>query len=98
MVVKDGKVLLQKGYGYWDVAKLTRVDPAETFFRPVSVSKLFTWTAVMQLVEQRKLDPDALVNKYLDFKIPSADGKPMTLRQIMTHTTGLEEQICRLIT
>jgi CubicO group peptidase (beta-lactamase class C family) len=98
VVVKDGQVLLQKGYGYSDIEKRTPVDPAETLFRPGSVSKLFTWTAVMQLVEQGKLDLDADVNQYLDFKIPSRDGKPMTLRQIMTHTTGLEEQIRGLIT
>ena len=97
VVVKDGQVLLQKGYGYSDIEKRTPVDPAKTLFRPGSVSKLFTWTAVMQLVEQGKLDLDADVNKYLDFKIPSPDGKPMTLRQIMTHTTGLEEQIRALI-
>ena len=98
VVVKDGQVLLQKGYGYSDIEKRTPVDPAETLFRPGSVSKLFTWTAVMQLVEQGKLDLDADVNQYLDFKIPARDGKPMTLRQIMTHTTGLEEQIRGLIT
>ncbi|MET0809067.1 MAG: serine hydrolase domain-containing protein [Pseudoxanthomonas sp.] len=98
VVVKDGQVLLQKGYGYSDLEKRTPVDPAGTLFRPGSVSKLFTWTAVMQLVEQGKLDLDADVNKYIDFKIPARDGKAMTLRQIMTHTTGLEEQIRGLIT
>lgn len=98
VVVKDGQVLLQKGYGYADLAKRTPVDPAETLFRPGSVSKLFTWTAVMQLVEQGKLDLDADVNQYLDFKIPARDGKPATLRQIMTHTAGFEEQIRALIT
>lgn len=98
VVVKDGQVLLQKGYGYSDLEKRAPVDPATTLFRPGSVSKLFTWTAVMQLVEQGKLDLDADINKYLDFKIPSPDGKPMTLRQVMTHTTGLEEQIRGLIT
>ena len=98
VVVKDGQVLLQKGYGYADLEKRTPVDPAGTLFRPGSVSKLFTWTAVMQLVEQGKLDLDADVNQYIDFKIPSRDGKPTTLRQVMTHTTGLEEQIRGLIT
>lgn len=98
VVVKDGDVLLQKGYGHADLAEGTPVDPATTLFRPGSVSKLFTWTAVMQLVEQGKLDLDADVNQYLDFEIPARDGKPMTLRQVMTHTTGLEEQIRALIT
>lgn len=98
VVVKDGQVLLQKGYGYSDIDKRAPVDPDGTLFRPGSVSKLFTWTAVMQLVEQGRLDLDADVNGYIDFKIPPRDGKAMTLRQIMTHTTGLEEQIRGLIT
>ena len=97
VVVKDGKVLLQKGYGYADLAKKTPVDAERTLFRPGSISKLFTWTAVMQLVEQGKLDLDADVNQYLDFKIPERDGKPVTLRNIMTHTTGMEEVIRGLI-
>src|SRR3546814_18154342 len=55
VVVKDGQVLLQKGYGYADIEKHTTVDPAETRFRPRSISKLFTWTAVMTLDEQGKV-------------------------------------------
>jgi len=92
VVVKDGAILVQKGYGYSDVEKRAPVDPERTLFRPGSVSKLFTWTSVMQLVEQGKLDLDADINKYLDFKIPDRDGKPITLRNIMTHTSGFEEQ------
>jgi CubicO group peptidase (beta-lactamase class C family) len=97
VVVKDGEILAQKGYGYSDVEKRTPVDPERTLFRPGSVSKLFTWTAVMQQVEQGKLDLDADVNKYLDFKIPDRDGKPITMRNIMTHTPGFEEAYRRLI-
>jgi CubicO group peptidase (beta-lactamase class C family) len=99
VVIKDGQVLLQRGYGYSDVEKRTPVDPETTLFRPGSVSKLFTWTAVMQLVEQGKLDLDADVNKYLDFRIPQGpDGEPITLRNIMTHTPGFEEAVKELIT
>ncbi|HIE5354423.1 TPA: serine hydrolase domain-containing protein [Stenotrophomonas maltophilia] len=98
VVVKDGQILVQKGYGYADLEKRTPVDPENTLFRPGSVSKLFTWTAVMQLVSQGKLDLDADINTYLDFKIPPRDGKPITLRHVMTHTTGMEEQIRGLIT
>lgn len=98
VVVKDGQVLVQKGYGYADLATRAPVVPDATLFRPGSVSKLFTWTAVMQLVQAGKLDLDADVNQYIDFKIPARDGKPVTLRQIMTHTTGMEEQIRGLIT
>ena len=97
VVVKDGQVLFQQGYGYSDLEKRTPVDPETTLFRPGSVSKLFTWTAVMQLVEQGKLDLDADVARYIDFQIPARDGKPVTLRQIMTHTAGFEEQIRALI-
>ena len=97
VVVKDGAILVQKGYGFSDVEKRTPVDPEQTLFRPGSVSKLFTWTAVMQQVEQGKLDLDADVNQYLDFKIPDLDGKPITLRNIMTHTPGFEEQYKGLI-
>ncbi len=92
VVVKDGQVFFQKGYGYEDVEKQVPVDPAQTLFRPGSVSKLFTWTAVMQLVEQGKLDLDADVNTYLkDFKVAERFDKPVTLRNIMTHTAGFED-------
>ncbi|HEV7550840.1 MAG TPA: serine hydrolase domain-containing protein [Candidatus Angelobacter sp.] len=97
LVVKDGTILFAKGYGYSDVEKKTPVTVDATLFRPGSVSKLFTWTAVMQLVEQGKLDLDRDINEYLDFKIPAKFGKPITLRNIMTHTPGFEEQIKDLI-
>src|SRR5215472_12304704 len=70
-IVKDGKVIFAKGYGYSDVEKKTPVSPDNTLFRPGSISKLFTWTAVMQQVEQGKLDLDRDVNDYLDFKVPA---------------------------
>jgi CubicO group peptidase (beta-lactamase class C family) len=97
VIVKDGQVLVEKGYGYSDVDKRTVVDPKATLFRFGSVSKLFTWTAVMQLVEQGKIDLDADVNQYLDFAIPARDGKPVTMRNIMTHTAGFEERLTGLI-
>jgi CubicO group peptidase (beta-lactamase class C family) len=98
VVVKDGQILASRGYGYANLAKRTRVDPARTLFRPGSVSKLFTWTAVMQQVEQGKLNLDGDVNRYLDFKIPAFEGKPVTLANIMTHTAGFEEQAKDIIT
>jgi CubicO group peptidase (beta-lactamase class C family) len=98
LVVKDGAILFAKGYGYSDVEKKAPVTVDATLFRPGSVSKLFTWTAVMQLVEQGKLDLDRDINEYLDFKIAAKFGKPITLRNIMTHTPGFEEQVKDLIT
>lgn len=93
VVVKDGKVLLQKGYGLADVAAKLPMDPAKTMVRPGSTSKLFTWTAVMQLVQQGKLDLDRDVNDYLDFKIAEPFGKAVTLRHLMNHRAGFEEGI-----
>jgi CubicO group peptidase (beta-lactamase class C family) len=90
-VVKDGKLIFARGYGYADLKTRAVPSPETTLFRPGSTSKPFTWTAVMQLVEQGKLDLDADVNQYLDFKIPPRDGKPITLRNIMTHTPGFED-------
>lgn len=97
VVVKDGQVLTQRGYGYADVAARRRIDPATTMFRPGSISKLFTWTAVMQLVEEGKIDLDVDVNRYIDFTIPPFDGKPITMRNIMTHTPGFEAALKHLI-
>ena len=91
-VVKDGRVVLQKGYGYANVSSKRRVSPDFTLFRPGSISKLFVWTSVMQLVEQGKLDLDHDVNDYLDFKVPAG----ITLRHIMTHTSGFEEALREL--
>lgn len=93
LVMKNGQTLLKKGYGYSDFAKKTPVDPDNTIFRLASISKLFTWVSVMQLAEQGKLDIDADVNTYLDFQIAPAFGIPVTLRNLMTHTGGFEEEI-----
>jgi CubicO group peptidase (beta-lactamase class C family) len=97
VVVKDGQVLFEKGYGYANVAKKSPMDPAATMVRPGSTSKLFTWTAVMQLVEQHKLDLDRDVNDYLDFNIPHKDGKAVTLRDLMNHRAGFEEGLKDLL-
>ena len=96
VVVKDGRLLFGRGYGFADVEKRTPVTVDDTLFRPGSTSKLFTWTAVMQQVEQGKLDLDRDVNAYLDFKVPEAFGKPITLRDIMTHTPGYEDYVKEL--
>ncbi len=91
-VVKDGQLFFAKGYGLADVERRVPVDADKTLFRPGSVSKLFTWTAVMQLVEQGKLDLDADVNTFLtQFKIPATYAAPITLRNALTHTVGLED-------
>src|SRR5438309_1605221 len=95
-VVKDGQMLFAKGYGYADFAAKKPVLADQTLFRPGSISKLFTATAVMQLVEQGKLDLDRDVNEYLDFAIPKTYPEPITLRQLLTHTSGFEETLKNL--
>ena len=91
-VVKDGKLFFAKGYGYADIENGIPVDPEQTIFRIGSVGKTFTWTAVMQLVEQGKLDLDADINTYLDFRIPDTYPQPITLKRLMTHTSGFEDR------
>ncbi|HZD53589.1 MAG TPA: serine hydrolase [Woeseiaceae bacterium] len=91
-IARDGELIFAKGYGFQDVDQQIPADPAQTLFRPGSTSKLFTWVSVMQLVEQGKLDLDADVNTYLkSFKIRDTFDEPITLRHIMTHTTGFED-------
>jgi CubicO group peptidase (beta-lactamase class C family) len=90
-VVKDDQVLLVKGYGYADVARRVPVDGEKTVFVLGSLSKVFTWTAVMQLVEQGKLDLDADVNSYLDFQIPATYRQAITLNHLMAHNSGFED-------
>lgn len=92
IIVKDGEALFSKGYGYADVEKQVPVDPETTLFRPGSVHKLVTWTAVMQLVEQGKIDLNADINTYLaDFQIPATYPSPITMLDLMSHTAGFAE-------
>ena len=97
VVVKDGKVLFQSGYGYADVEKKLPMDPERIMTRIGSTSKLFTWTAVMQLVGQGKLDLNRNVDDYLDFKVSPVGGKPITLLDLMNHEGGFEEGIKDLL-
>ncbi|MEK8131815.1 serine hydrolase [Paenibacillus filicis] len=91
VVVQDGKVTLQKGYGYADVEKQTPVDPANTVFRLGSLSKALTATAVMQLVEQQKIDLHADINKYMgDVQTINSFAEPVTMEHLLTHTTGFD--------
>jgi CubicO group peptidase (beta-lactamase class C family) len=94
-VVKDGEIFLAKGYGYADVKSQTPVVADKTLFHIGSVTKLLTWTAVMQLFEQGKLDLHADVNRYLppDVQIPDTYAQPITLHHLMTHTPGFEDRL-----
>lgn len=97
VIVQDDHIVLAKAYGYSDMEKRTPVSPEKTLFRPGSISKLFTWTAIMQLVEAGKLDLDHDINEYLDIKIPGYGGQPIKLRHLLTHTAGFEERLKDLL-
>lgn len=95
-VVSGGEVFFRKGYGYADWKAREPVDPETTLFRIGSVSKLFVWLSVMQMVEQGLLDLDVDVNEYLDFEIPATFEKPITLSDIMAHAAGFEDRVIEL--
>jgi CubicO group peptidase (beta-lactamase class C family) len=97
VVVKDGEILTARGFGFSDLEARTPVDGSGDMFRPGSISKLFTWIAVMQQVEAGRIDLDADVNTYLDFEIPEAFDAPITMRHLMTHTPGFQEFLRNLI-
>src|SRR5262245_10995806 len=88
-LVDDQKVMWSRGFGFAD-PKARKPATADTVYRVGSVSKLFTDLAVMRLVEQGRLDLDAPVARYLpDFKPENPFDRPITLRQLMTHRSGL---------
>jgi len=91
-VVQDSELAFAKGYGYADLEASIPVQADRTLFFIGSDGKLSTWTAVMQLVEQGKLDLHTDVNTYLDFEIPTAFAEPITLHHLMTHTAGFEDE------
>lgn len=100
-VVDDGKVVTTRGYGHADTGttggEAVPIDAEDTLFRPGSVSKLFTATAAMQLVESGDVDLDTDISEYLDIEVPRTFDEPITLRHLLTHTAGFEERIAGLI-
>ncbi len=93
-VVKDGRVVLMKGYGYADLENKIPVDPQNTVFEFASISKLFVWTAAMQLVEQGKLKLEDDIKKYLpeEFTKNLKYKQEITMYDLMNHTAGFEQQ------
>ena len=93
-VVRDNALQFAKGYGLADLASARAVDPASTLFRIGSVSKTFTWTAAMLLVERGELDLDTDVNRYLrDVQVAGAFDEPVTMRHLMSHRAGFEDSM-----
>ncbi len=98
-VVKDGQLFFAEGYGVADTRSQRPVVADQTLFHIGSITKLFTWTAVMQLVEDGVLDLHTDVNTYLadtDVQIPETYLEPVTLHNLLTHTPGFEDRIGNL--
>lgn len=90
-LVDDQRIVLAEGFGLADKRRGLAAT-GETVYRAGSISKLFTAIAAMQLVEQRKLDPDRPVAGYdpqFAVVVPFGDAGPITLRQLMCHRSGL---------
>ncbi len=91
-VVQDDVLKILKGYGYADIAQQQPVNPSRHMFRIGSITKTFTFTLLMQLVGEGQVSLDADVNDYLSaFKIPPAFGKPVLVRDLLSHRPGFEE-------
>lgn len=93
-VVHGGELIFARGYGHDDLAAGRPVEAGRSLFRPGSISKTFTWTAVMQLVEKGQLDLEADIQAYLpDLEIATTFAEPITLKHLMAHTPGYEESV-----
>ncbi|MEO0435729.1 MAG: serine hydrolase domain-containing protein [Pseudomonadota bacterium] len=96
-VTQGDEIAVLKGYGFADLDAELEVDPQKTLFRIGSVSKLFTWTGLMQLREQGRVDFDVDINEYLtSLEVPEAFDQAVSLRHLFTHSAGFEERIVRL--
>ncbi|MBN2005037.1 MAG: beta-lactamase family protein [Anaerolineae bacterium] len=91
-VVQDGALVHAQGYGWADLEAQTPMQADTTLVRIASITKLFTRTAVMQLVEQGRLDLNADIAAYLDFEIRRVYPGPITLRHLLSHTAGFEDR------
>lgn len=92
LVLDRGRVVLERGYGVADVATRRPVDPRTTRWPFASITKVVTATAVMRLVEQGRVRLDGDVNRYLtQARVPACACGPITPRQLLTHTDGLDE-------
>src|SRR6185369_8918332 len=90
-VVKDGKLVYARGFG---ISRLGATKPVttRTLFHMASVTKTFVATAIMQLVEQGKIDLDAPLVKYLPyFRMKDERYRIITIRQMLSHTSGIPD-------
>jgi CubicO group peptidase (beta-lactamase class C family) len=90
-VVKNGKLIYAKGFGFAKLGTDTPVT-SRSLFHMASVTKTFVATAIMQLVEQGKIDLDAPVTRYLPyFKLDDERYRDIKIRQMLSHTSGIPD-------
>ncbi|MGD8536389.1 MAG: serine hydrolase domain-containing protein [Candidatus Aminicenantes bacterium] len=90
-VVKDNEVVYARGFGYKNIDTKKPVTTA-TLFHMASISKPFVATAIMQLVEQGKIDLEAPVTTYLSyFKLDDERYKNITIQQMLSHVSGMPD-------
>ena len=92
LTLKEGKIFWESYYGWANIEEKRPVT-RDTLFQLASISKTITACLIMQQVEAGKLGLDADINTYLPFKVrnPGHAEKPITLRQLLTHTSGIRD-------
>jgi CubicO group peptidase (beta-lactamase class C family) len=93
-VVEAGRLVYSRGFGVMRVGDPSRPVTPQTLFHMASITKPFVATAVMQLVEQGKVDLEAPVTKYLPyFHLKDPRYQEITVRQMLTHTSGMPDVV-----
>lgn len=91
-IVQGKEIILSQGYGLANLEHSQPIKPEKTVFRVGSVSKLFTATAIMQLVEQGKINLNDELNQYIpEVAQYNPFAQPITVAHLLTHTAGLDE-------
>ncbi|MCK4318776.1 beta-lactamase family protein, partial [Candidatus Bathyarchaeota archaeon] len=91
-VIQGGEVAWAKGFGYADIDEKIQAE-AETVYRCASVTKPVVTVGLLQLMEKGKFDLDEEVNSHLDIKIRDVQGEEPTIRDLLTHRSGMPTRV-----
>ncbi|CAN5516926.1 serine hydrolase domain-containing protein [soil metagenome] len=95
-VIQDGQVVLKKGYGFASLSPARKVNPDTTLFRVGSISKTFTWIALMKEVEADRIRLGQPINLYLPEQLQVKDQgfhTPIRVRNLLDHSAGFEDRM-----